>query len=861
MDASLAAPMDAPWRRHPSVKRNGSLDRPACSMHRAKSSVMEQHLSPGEGRSSAATAAGTSNAPSMAALRVVVLAALLPRASGGFYTACVPLRYGPDCSGECACAEHEDCDDGVTGTGECTCGFGSEALCGIPSRLVPPPAAAPPCPTHTGCHIDDVVLTPVASRRLWLDRATRRAPRRIANATLVPVLPTPLRAASLRLVASDPRVAALLGLDHSSWLDDARDFTELFSGRRLFPGSVPYSHVYGGHQFGSWSGQLGDGRAISLGDLGGYEISLKGSGRTPLSRAGDGRAVLQSVCREFLGGAALVALGVPSARALAVVGTDDPRDAIVRDEWYTGQATRKPAGVLVRVAPTFLRFGSFQLAAKRQGVAGVLELATFALERIAGMEARDDDSAAYLHRAQLYGGAESVHPDTRAQCFFSARKQPSCAASATAAVGSDPDAAAPERLLRCLLRRVVRRSAALVAAWTAAGFAHGVMNTDNMSILGISLDLNVYGFLERYSEGFVPNKIDDEGRYAFGQQAEMMRWNLARLASALGGTSYPQDYEPDARSWSKAGQLKGDDAGGGGGWLSLNARTAELNGFDHVFEHCLEVRRRLKLGLNPHPAADNSGEERGQEAEVVEAWILWLHGSGADMGRAFRGLATLPLEAWPRDLADAADGKGAAAKKEEEEEEVVVAATAAAAAAAQKAAALVAVEHVAAYAGVSAQWVDDNQAQSVRAVGGLIAAVAHGLRSSSAGDHGSLPDRDEQLLLWRKHVAAVNPAVVLRTAALRELTTFAAEDSEHGCAALQAMLEHAKNPYTVPSEPDPSAGDTCISGDPAGGEDDAMCDRGMWVAAKLVARVVGEMRGLPKGAASDAPPQTSCGGQ
>jgi hypothetical protein len=198
----------------------------------------------------------------MRLLLLLLLLLLLPVSLAPGYTACVPLRYGADCSGECACAEYEDCDDGVTGSGACSCSFGRESTCGIPSRLVPPPAGPPPpCVTRsdgsTRCRLEEVVLEPI-SGRLRLDRETSRSPRRVANATLVPVLPTPLHAARLRLVASDSAVAELLGLDPASWLaaPGRALFTELFTGRQLFPGSVPYSHVYGGHQFGSWSGKL-----------------------------------------------------------------------------------------------------------------------------------------------------------------------------------------------------------------------------------------------------------------------------------------------------------------------------------------------------------------------------------------------------------------------------------------------------------------------------------------------------------------------------------------------------------------------------------------------------------------------------
>ena len=221
---------------------------------------------------------------------LLLLLLLLPEGWAPGFTACVPLRYGADCtyppvnlssitlvlflaltrsrqpvdflvgagSSECACAEYEDCDDGVAGSGACSCSFGREVDCGIPSRLVPPPATLTPCmasDSRTRCSLEEVVLEPI-SDRLRLDRQTSRAPRQVVNATLVSVLPTPLHATRLRLLASDSEVAELLGLDPASWLDPpgSARFTELFTGRQLFPGSVPYSHVYGGHQFGSWSG-------------------------------------------------------------------------------------------------------------------------------------------------------------------------------------------------------------------------------------------------------------------------------------------------------------------------------------------------------------------------------------------------------------------------------------------------------------------------------------------------------------------------------------------------------------------------------------------------------------------------------
>eukprot|EP01043_Picozoa_sp_COSAG02_P007508 COSAG02_NODE_225_length_28184_cov_16.570981_9_plen_737_part_00 len=718
-----------------------------------------------------------------------------------------------------------------------------EADCGIPSRLVPPLAVSPPPCRRTRsdgsahCRLDEVSFEPI-SDKLQLDTETSRAPRRVANASLVPVLPTPLHATKLLLLATDSAVAELLGLDAASWRDgrERSQFTELFTGRKLFPGSIPYSHVYGGHQFGSWSGthichcittlrvhyltpvpschhtstslpgQLGDGRAISLGELRGLEVSLKGSGKTPLSRAGDGRAVLQSLCREFLGGAALVALGVPSTRALAVIGSDHPSDAVLRDEWYTGQASRKRAGVLVRVAPTFLRFGSFELAAKRQGVAGVLELARFALRKLASVETEDDASVAYLHRAQLYGGADGVASEIKAQCFFGAYSKPTCAAT----VATELD---PEPVLRCLLRRVVERCAALVAAWTAVGFAHGVMNTDNMSILCLSLDLNVYGFMEQYNEGYVPNKIDDEGRYAFGSQVEIMRWNLMRLASALGGTSYPQDYESDRRSWSKAGQLDGFPDRSG--WLSASARAAQLNAFDGVYSRCLEARRRLRLGLPPNGGADRS-DQQGQRksdstATAVAQWVEWMSRSRADVTLAHRALTSIPVNL----LITALEKEQNAARTE------------------QGPALLAIVQHIESAAGVSVNWSEENQESSAQAIHSLIAALSRSLSPSSSPTSESADD--SPAAAWQKHVVAMNPSLTLRTEALREVTTFAAENTEHGSATLQAMLEQVKNPY----------GGSCV---------DETCSS--W-RLDAVTKAVDKMRGFPKA----NQPQTSCGGQ
>ncbi|MCC7183347.1 MAG: hypothetical protein IOMNBAOH_02318 [Rhodocyclaceae bacterium] len=274
------------------------------------------------------------------------------------------------------------------------------------------------------------------------------------------------------LVATSASAAALLGLEPATLASEA--FVESFAGNRLLPGSEPLAAVYSGHQFGVWAGQLGDGRAHLLGGVhtadGGYlEIQLKGAGKTPYSRFADGRAVLRSSIREFLCSEAMAALGVPTTRALCVIGSDAP---VVRE-------TVETAAVVTRLAPSFLRFGSFQHWAARARPDALRELVAFVIDH------------------------------------------------------DRPELRDTPRPVEALLADVVRRTAALIAHWQAVGFMHGVMNTDNMSILGLTLDYGPFGFMEAYDPGHVCNHSDHEGRYAFDAQPQIGHWNLLALAGAL----------------------------------------------------------------------------------------------------------------------------------------------------------------------------------------------------------------------------------------------------------------------------------------------------------------------------------------
>eukprot|EP00913_Durusdinium_trenchii_P032444 g30376.t1 len=296
------------------------------------------------------------------------------------FTACVPGRYGRQCEHLCTCADYEECEDGPTGSGECSCMAGEEARCGLPS---PPEGATAGVGLGT---VDALVFQNLTLQALPLDPETARRSRQVFNASVSLTRPQPFRG-SARLALLNPEVARRLGL--APELVDEAIFAELLSGKLPLPSTVqPFAHAYGGHQFGSWSGQLGDGRAMSLGHVLGFapdqhiaepitaphqdsvrwwpwELSLKGAGKTPYSRGGDGRAALANAAREFFAPIFLESNGIPSCGTLAVLGSDAEEDRLARDEWYTGEMSLKKPGITLRAMPSFLRFGSAQLAAKR----------------------------------------------------------------------------------------------------------------------------------------------------------------------------------------------------------------------------------------------------------------------------------------------------------------------------------------------------------------------------------------------------------------------------------------------------------------------------------------------------------------
>ena len=291
----------------------------------------------------------------------------------------------------------------------------------------------------------------------------------------------PVSVAKPELVAYAREVAQILDLTPAAC--ETAEFAEVFAGNRQLQGMDPYATCYGGHQFGNWAGQLGDGRAINLGEVVNgrgerWALQLKGAGLTPYSRMADGLAVLRSSVREFLCSEAMFHLGVPTTRALSLVKTGEQ---VVRDMFYDGNAKPEPGAVVCRVAPSFTRFGSFQIFSSRGEVEVLRQLLDYTL--------RTD----FPHL-----GPPSK--ETYLQWY----------------------------------REVVERTAEMIAHWMRVGFVHGVMNTDNMSILGLTIDYGPYGWLEDYDPNWTPNTTDAQGRrYRFGNQPQVAHWNLAQLGQAL----------------------------------------------------------------------------------------------------------------------------------------------------------------------------------------------------------------------------------------------------------------------------------------------------------------------------------------
>ena len=317
------------------------------------------------------------------------------------------------------------------------------------------------------------------TRELPGDPDSANRPRQVMGACYSRV--APVRTQGPQLVACAREVAEELDLAPEVCQSD--DFVAVFSGNSVLKSMDPYAMCYGGHQFGNWAGQLGDGRAINLGEILNdrgrrWALQLKGAGPTPYSRTADGLAVLRSSVREFLCSEAMHHLGVPTTRALSLTVTGDQ---VMRDMFYDGNPQAEPGAVVCRVAPSFIRFGNFEIFSAR----GEMDL----LQQLVDYTIRTD----FPHLGE----------------------------SST-------------KTYLAWFDEVCTSTAAMIVHWMRVGFVHGVMNTDNMSILGLTIDYGPYGWLEDYDPGWTPNTTDAQGRrYRFGQQPQIALWNLVQLARAL----------------------------------------------------------------------------------------------------------------------------------------------------------------------------------------------------------------------------------------------------------------------------------------------------------------------------------------
>ncbi len=290
----------------------------------------------------------------------------------------------------------------------------------------------------------------------------------------------PKKCTKPKLISTSESLAELLGFTTKDLSSDY--FTQVFSGNIILPHTNPYAMCYGGHQFGQWAGQLGDGRAINLFDIHAqhkkFTLQLKGAGDTPYARFADGLAVLRSSVREFLCSEAMFNLGVPTTRALTLISTGDK---VKRDMMYDGNTKYEPGAIVCRVAETFIRFGNFEILTARKDVDTLKKLADFTIQE-------------YFPEINSSGKTKYID-------FF---------------------------------KMLSQKTLLLAIEWQRVGFVHGVLNTDNMSILGLTLDYGPFGWLEEYDPYWTPNTTDfNTKRYTFGKQPQICLWNLLQLANAL----------------------------------------------------------------------------------------------------------------------------------------------------------------------------------------------------------------------------------------------------------------------------------------------------------------------------------------
>ncbi|XP_066574098.1 protein adenylyltransferase SelO [Amia ocellicauda] len=390
---------------------------------------------------------------------------------------------------------------------------------------------------------------------LALDHVSDNLVRKVKNCVFSVSQPTPLKGTLTLAAVSKDVLEDILDVEIS--VSQSDDFLQFFSGNKLLPESVPLAHRYGGHQFGYWSGQLGDGRAHLLGQytnrLGErWELQLKGSGKTPYSRDGDGRAVVRSSVREFLCSEAMHFLGIPTSRAASLIISEEP---VWRDQFYNGSVKMERAAVVLRLAESWFRIGSLEILAR----AGELDLLRTLLNFII---------------QEHFPSIKSSDPN-KYLVFFS---------------------------------NVVNATANLISLWMSVGFSHGVCNTDNFSLLSITIDYGPFGFMESYDPDFVPNTSDDEGRYKIGNQANAGLFNLDKLREALNPVLSTKQH--------------------------ILAKEI-LKEYPHIYERRIHELLKAKLGLL---------EDQEHDGYLIAYLLKLMEDTRADFTMTFRSLSEISTQ-------------------------------------------------------------------------------------------------------------------------------------------------------------------------------------------------------------------------
>jgi len=406
-------------------------------------------------------------------------------------------------------------------------------------------------------------LHPVFVSQLPADTELSNTCRSVEHAAYSYVTPTPTKLS--KIICCNTELAYTLGFSDAAL--QSTEFSELISGNNLPSTMQPYAMNYGGHQFGQWAGQLGDGRAINLGQYSLLEngterkeyvtLQLKGAGQTPYSRRADGMAVLRSSIREYLCSEAMYHLGIPTTRALSLTLTGEE---VVRDKLYDGRAAYEPCAIVARVSPSFLRFGSIQLPSTRGDLTLLKQTVAFSINN---------------DYPELLPSSGEIDKSVYLQWF----------------------------------QEISQRTAHLIVEWMRVGFVHGVLNTDNMSLIGETIDFGPYGWIDNFDLNWTPNTSDAaEKRYRFGQQGYIGQWNLFQLGNAI----YPLINEAEPLQ-------------------------TLLNDYNHVYQQKWLAMMQAKLGIEAKPQNSKQNETDLLLCKALEKVMSLVN---TDMTLFYRHLAT-----------------------------------------------------------------------------------------------------------------------------------------------------------------------------------------------------------------------------